>query len=65
MTEIFCYQQEPRQIPVVARFEILSYIRNISDLPQTARDASFHRGRHAQRLVNTAQVVVHEGPGAN
>jgi len=33
---------------------------NFLKAPNVVRETSFHRWRNAQRLVNTAEVVVHE-----
>ena len=37
----------------------LQYADNLVDAPHVRGEASFHRGRHAKRPVNSAEVVVH------
>jgi hypothetical protein len=35
-------------------------IHNLPNLPSVGRNVRCHRRRHSQRLVNAAEVVVHE-----
>lgn len=41
-------------------FPIVHHFRHVRHFPKLVTDAGCHRGRDAERLVDTAEIVVHE-----